>query len=75
MSAPHMMHRDWHMDVDYGSPAWPLVWSAVHKDFDASYEGEEDGWVGSHHCFFAATQRELLGEIDAWYEEQAEAVQ
>lgn len=63
----HLTYRDWRMDVDYGAPAWPLVWSATHKNFDASYEGPEDGWVGSHPCFTAATQRDLIEQIDCWY--------
>jgi hypothetical protein len=70
MSAQHLTHRDWRMDCDYGSPAWPMVWSAVHNDFDASYEGEEDGWVGSHPCFHATTQRDLIEQIECWYLDQ-----
>lgn len=68
----HLTYRDWRMDVDYGAPSWPLVWTATHKNFDASYEGPEDGWVGSHPCFYAATQRDLIEQIDCWYLDEAD---
>ena len=42
---------------------WPEPWTATHDDFDASYEGPEDGWVGNGLTCFARTHDGLLVEI------------
>lgn len=51
---------------------WPEpAWSAIGPNYDASYEGEEDGWVGNGECAYAATREALITEIDEWFEENA----
>jgi hypothetical protein len=52
---------------------WPEPeWSATSPNYDASYEGPEDGWVSNGEHVTAATRKELLAEIDRWHEENAE---
>ena len=58
-------YRGWLLDFEYGFHV------ATHPDFDASYEGPEDGWVGSHPKLQGRTPDDLRAEIDAWFEEQA----
>lgn len=49
---------------------WPEPnWLASHPDYDASYEGPEDGWVGNGLSASADTYEALCGEIDAIMEE------
>lgn len=57
---------------DFGRPAAPEGWtieptyvgySASHRDFDASYEGEEDGWVGNGLSAWGRTREECLAAI------------
>lgn len=43
---------------------WSPEWEATHDDYDASWEGEEDGWVGNGLHTSAATIAELLEEIE-----------
>lgn len=62
-------YRDWRIDVNPDAPA-SMFWQAVHKDYDASYEGPEDGWVASHPVLSAATEKDLMVEIDCWHMEQ-----
>ena len=63
----HLTHRGWLMDFDLKPvPSRAFDWSATHPNYDASYEGEEDGWIGSHEVLYAATQRELMAAIDEW---------
>lgn len=57
-------HRDWRIDFEYG------YYTATHKDFDASWGGEEDGWIGSHPTLAARSIAVLREEIDYWYDEQ-----
>lgn len=45
--------------------------SATHKDYDASYEGLEDGWVGDPRYAHAPTFEDLLAEIACIEEELA----
>jgi hypothetical protein len=45
------------------NPLWTIAWeygfwTATHDNFDASYEGEEDGFVGNG---WNATARDLVG--------------
>ena len=53
----------WHIT----EPSGLYPWTAQHDDFDASYEGEEDGWVGNGLGCTANTREELLAEIE-WIE-------
>lgn len=60
-------YKGWSISADYPPiPYRGADWSATHPDYDASYEGEEDGWVSSGGHVTAATYAELLAEIDAW---------
>ncbi len=61
-------HRGW--TISRGR--WPEPeWSATSPDYDASYEGPEDGWVSNGQSVEAATREALVEEIDAWIEEHA----
>lgn len=63
-------HRTW--TISQGR--WPEpAWSATGPNFDASYEGEEDGWVGNGESAHAATREALITEIDEWFAEHGEA--
>lgn len=62
-----VQHRGWIIAWDYGQ------FSATGPDYDASYEGEEDGWVDNGHRVFARTRDGLIEEIDAWFEDRADA--
>lgn len=60
-------HRGWRISADMPPiPCRDFDWSATHPDYDASWEGEEDGWVGSGGLVHAATYEELLAAIDQW---------
>lgn len=59
-------YRGWNLNgLEYG------YYTATHPDFDASWEGPEDGWVGSHPTLQGRTPEDLRAEIDAWHEERA----
>ena len=61
-------YRGWQIDFDMKPiPYRGADWTATHPDYDASYEGPEDGWVGSHPVLTAATEKELWAEIDEWH--------
>ena len=50
---------------------WPEpAWSAISPNYDASYEGPEDGWVDNGEKAEADTRAALLDEIDAWFDDQ-----
>lgn len=52
---------------------WPEPeWSATSPNYDASYEGEEDGWRDNGECANASTREGLIAEIDGWFEENAD---
>ncbi len=64
-------HRGWRIQYDPKPiPDRRYDWIASHPDYEASYEGPEDGWVGSHPILHGATEAELRAEIDAWFDEQ-----
>lgn len=53
---------------------WPEPeWMAFSPDYDASWEGEEDGWVDNGQKADAPTREALIAEIDAWFEENEPA--
>ncbi len=69
MSAPDK-YRGW--SIHYDPPPIPIRlfdWQATHPDYDASYEGEEDGWVDNGLKAAAATREELIEEIDRLQDE------
>lgn len=43
---------------------WLPEWEATHADYDASWEGEEDGWVSNGLHVTAKTIPDLLDEIE-----------
>ena len=62
-------YRGWSISCD----CWPAPpWSAISPNYDASYEGPEDGWVDNGECVTAYSRELLLKEIDAWFEEHAD---
>jgi len=60
---PKDQHRGWSIDWEYG------FYTATGPNYDASYEGPEDGWVDNGHRVFARTREALIEEIDAWFDE------
>lgn len=63
------IYRGW--DISRGR--WPEPeWMATGPNYDASYEGPEDGWVDNGEKADAPTRAELIAEIDAWFEENSE---
>jgi hypothetical protein len=60
-------YRGWRITFEYGR------YQAVHPDYDASWEGEEDGWRGNGLCCEARTLEELHEEIDEIQDERNEA--
>lgn len=63
-------YRGWSIHYDPPPIPWRGAdWRATHPDYDASYEGEEDGWVSNGKSVAAPTREALIVEIDAWEEE------
>jgi hypothetical protein len=58
-------YRGWSVSFDYG------YWNATHPDFEADWQGEEDGWVGSHPTLSGRTRADMEAEVDAWIEEHS----
>lgn len=54
-------HKGWTIDVD---PVMGVLWFATGPDYDASYEGPEDGWVDNGQKVAASTFEELVQAID-----------
>lgn len=50
-------------------PDFPIPWTAYGPNYDASYEGEEDGWVDNGEKASANTREQLIEEIDIYCEE------
>lgn len=59
-------YRGWSISWDYGR------FTATSPNYEASWEGEEDGWVASGGQVEACTREALIEEIDAWIEEHPE---
>ena len=67
-------HRGW--TISYDPPPIPcrdFDWSATGPNFDASYEGAEDGFVGNGQQVFARTLGALKDAVDVWFDEQVPA--
>lgn len=67
-------HNGW--TIDYDPPTIPIRsmdWAFAHEDFDASWEGEEDGWVGNGLCGRAASPADCLAQIAEIEADRAEA--
>lgn len=59
-------YRGWDITWDYG------YFTATSPNYDASYEGPEDGWVDNGQRVSARTREDLFIEVDAWIEEHAD---
>ena len=55
-----MKHGPWTI----GRGDWRNEWTATHDDYDASWEGEEDGWVSNGLHVTADTLEDLMLEIE-----------
>lgn len=44
-------------------------WVAVSDNYDASWEGPEDGWKTSGAVFYGSSRQELIGQIDEYMAE------
>lgn len=67
-------YRGWR--VDYDPKPIPLRhddWTATHPNYDASWEGEEDGWRDNGLKASAATYEALCEEIDEIEDEGADS--
>lgn len=53
----HTPPAGWSISADY------IGYTASHDNFDASYEGPEDGWVGNGLCCWGHTVEECLEQI------------
>lgn len=51
-------YRGWTIEFDYG------YWTAISDDYDASYEGPEDGWIDNGLRLSERTLADLITEID-----------
>jgi hypothetical protein len=60
-------YRGWAVTWDYG------YYSATSPDYEASWEGEEDGWVDNGLRVSARTIDDLHTEVDAYLEEHGDA--
>jgi hypothetical protein len=61
-------HRGWSIH----RCEWTNGWYAIGPNYDASYEGPEDGWVDNGEKADAATRAALIEEIDAKLEERGQ---
>lgn len=69
MSKPET-YRGWNICYDPKPiPDRQFDWSATHPDYDASWEGEEDGYVDNGLKAFGATYEELCADIDPLQDE------
>lgn len=57
-------YRGWTISWDYGE------YSATGPNYDASWEGPEDGWVDNGERVFAKELVDLYAEVDAFLEER-----
>lgn len=60
-------YRGWAVSWEYG------YYTATSPDYDASWEGEEDGWVDNGQRVIARTLDDLHTKVDAYIEEHADA--
>ena len=58
-------YRGWSISFDYG------YYTGTGPNYDASWEGDEDGWVDNGELLAARTLPDLCTEIDAYIEEHS----
>lgn len=52
-------------------PSWQAhAWHYAHENYDASYEGEEDGWVSNGLAGTCGSFADALNECDEMEDEQ-----
>ena len=59
-------YRGWSIEPGY------IGWYATHPEFEASYEGEEDGWIGNGLQVHAMTIEAVKLEVEYYLEENPE---
>jgi hypothetical protein len=59
-------YRGWAISWEYG------YFYATSPDYDASWEGEEDGWVDNGLRVSGRTVDDLHTEVDNWFEENGQ---
>ena len=65
LSRDQWSYKGWKISFDMPPiPCRDFDWQATAPDYDASWEGEEDGWVSSGGHVTAATYEQLLQEIE-----------
>lgn len=65
-------YRGWNVSFDFPPiPCRDFDWSATSPDYDASYEGPEDGWVASGEVVHGRTRDAVIAEVDALLSEPA----
>ncbi len=52
-------YPEWTITFEYG------YWNAIHNNYDASWEGEEDGWVDNGLSTSGRTPASLAAELEA----------
>lgn len=67
-----MMGADLYKGWTITTPRWPVPWTATGPNYDASWEGEEDGWVATGGHAFAQTREQLIVEIDNCIEDEGQ---
>lgn len=65
-TVPCVRYRGWDIGPDY------VGWTATSPNYDASYEGPEDGWVDNGEKSWGRDRAECEAGIDEWFEERAE---
>jgi hypothetical protein len=63
---PGITYRGWAITWDYG------YYTATSPNYDASYEGEEDGWQDNGQRVTARTLDDLHCEVDGWFEDNGQ---
>ena len=72
INAPAHTYRGWSVSFDHPPiPVRDFDWSAASPDYDASYEGPEDGWASSGEIVHGRTRADVIAAIDAFYEDAA----
>lgn len=62
-------YKGWSIYRDTNCPLPGEYWCATGPDYDASYEGPEDGWVHSGGYVSGSTREECENAIDDWIED------
>ena len=74
LSRDQWTYRGWKIHFDMPPiPSRDFDWTATGPNYDASYEGPEDGWVATGGQVHAATYEDLLVEIECAIEEMEDA--